>query len=513
MQNSSLTKKVLLIILDGFGLRQDSDYNAIKNAKMPNLDRYIKNYAAGAIEASGEAVGLPNGQFGNSEVGHLNIGAGRIVMQDITRVDKAINQGKFGQLPELLELSTAPNCQNIHILGLLSDGGVHAHINHIFELIKVASAAVNINNVFLHMFLDGRDTPPQSALRYLEALDKYLVNYPKVKLASLGGRYYAMDRDKRYDRVKLAYDAIVNAKAEEFTNWQELIKQQYALGINDEFIPPHVAMGYSGISKGDAIIIANYRADRVIQITSALSNNNFDGFEVQDLELTSLITMTCYDNSFKKVKVLFKPNSIKNTLGEYLASKGLHQLRVAETEKYPHVTYFFNGGNKQPSLNEAWKLVASPKEVATYDQKPEMSLPQVSENIVKAIQNNEAEVIITNFANGDMVGHSGVYNAAIAAVEALDIAIGECVSQMLASGGEVIITADHGNCEQMYDYIDKQPHTQHTSNLVPFIYIGRPASIKPNGALRDVAPSLLAILGLDSPMEMTGKSLIEFNHS
>lgn len=506
-----LTKKALLIILDGFGIRAESKYNAIKNAHMPNYDNYVKQYALGQIDASGVAVGLPVGQFGNSEVGHLNIGAGRVVRQDISKIDYAIETKGFFSNRAFVTAIEKTTSGNLHIMGLLSDGGVHAHIAHIFALIKLASQASQITQIWLHVFLDGRDTPPQSALLFIKQLQDYLTNYPKVKIATCSGRYYAMDRDKRYDRIKLAYDAITDAISPEkiYTDLVSIVDVAYAGGINDEFVKPTVLQGYTGVKAGDSMIFANFRSDRAIQLTDALVNPEFKEFKCRDLQLGAFVTMTRYEPRFA-VTVAFPHEAISNTLGEYLSTLGLKQLRIAETEKYPHITYFLNGGCKTPSINEDWVLVNSPREVATYDQKPQMSLPEVTDKLVAAILSDKYDVIVTNFANGDMVGHTGSYAAAIKAVESLDAALGIVVPLMLKHGGEVLIIADHGNCEEMFDLKSNQPHTQHTTNLVPCLYIGRKASICTGGALKDVAPTLLKICGLDKPKEMTGTSLIQF---
>jgi 2,3-bisphosphoglycerate-independent phosphoglycerate mutase len=503
-------KKVLLIILDGFGLRGVNDFNAVANANTPNLDFYMKNYALGTIDASGAAVGLPDGQFGNSEVGHLNIGAGRVVEQDITRIDNAIKSGEFFTKKEFVATLDNTISHNVHIMGLLSDGGVHSHINHIFALIKLVSANTNINKVWLHLFLDGRDTPPESAIKYANEINAFLKDYSKVSIATCSGRYYAMDRDKRYDRLELAYKAITLAHSDNHSNdIISCIKTEYAKGHKDEFVLPYVIDSYSGFVTGDSVIFANFRSDRAIQLTDAFLSDDFVGFERVKPKLSGFVTMTSYDPKFNAV-VAFKQNTIENCLGEYISNLGLKQLRISETEKYPHVTYFFNGGLKAPFSGEDRILVDSPKDVATYDLKPEMSLPIVTDKLVDAIKSDKYDFIMTNFANGDMVGHSGNYEAAIKAVEALDLAVGRSVSAMTEMGGEVLIIADHGNCEEMFDYVSNQQHTQHTTNLVPFIYIGRDAKIKSGGALRDVAPSILAMSGLDYPPEMNGHSLIEF---
>jgi 2,3-bisphosphoglycerate-independent phosphoglycerate mutase len=545
-------KKILLIILDGFGIRENPEFNAIAAANMLNWNYYTTKYAFGTLDASGLSVGLPSGQFGNSEVGHLNIGAGRVVMQDITRINDSIVSGEFYKNPALLRVLDTTTSGTVHIMGLLSDGGVHAHIEHIIALIKFFSSesvkgdladsnqvrddqVINkgnaIKQIFLHIFLDGRDTPPKSAVIFLAHLENVLKQYPVAKIATLGGRYYAMDRDRRYDRIQLAYDAIVGGGVAHDSDSSiydvdtrdgethvihtaplansaiEVINESYAHGITDEFIKPHVIDGYTGFKDGDSVIFANFRSDRATQLTDAISGECFEQFKRFRVKLANFVTMTQYDAKFSAIPV-FSPNTVYNTLGEYIAGLGYSQLRIAETEKYPHITYFFNGGKKEPYLNEERILISSPRDVATYDLKPEMSLPEVTDKLVAAIALDKYELIVTNFANCDMVGHSGDLAATTKAVEAVDIALGRCIKSMLDIGGEVLVIADHGNCEEMFDIKSHQVHTQHTTNPVPCLYIGRPATIKSHGTLQDVAPTLLAMAGLPKPAEMTGKSVI-----
>lgn len=505
-------KKVLLIILDGFGLRTNCDFNAVANAKKPNLDYYMANYAYGEINASEEFVGLPKGQFGNSEVGHLNLGAGRVVRQDISKIDHDISIGEFQKNSVFLKAFTDSPTGDVHIMGLLSDGGVHSHQNHIFELIKLANQEPTVRKIWIHAFLDGRDTPPQSALKYIADLEDVIYNNPKAKIATVEGRYYAMDRDKRWDRVELAYNAIALALGDSSSSCpKDAIEASYANGINDEFFKPCIFNNYAGIRAGDSIIFANFRSDRAIQLTQVLTDVKFDGFKREFITLANTVTMTKYNDKINTL-VAYPPVKIENTLGKYLETLGLKQLRIAETEKYPHVTYFFNGGEQQAFMGEDRILVDSPRDVATYDLKPEMSLPLVSEKIVEAISSAKYDVIITNFANGDMVGHSGNLDASIKAVEALDKYVGVIVDAMQSSGGEVLIVADHGNCEEMFDYNSNQPHTQHTINLVPCIYIGRSnCSVRTGGSLQDVAPTLLTMMNVAIPDEMTGRSLVIFD--
>lgn len=507
-----VAKKLLLIILDGFGLSKDTTYNAIYQARTPNWDFYTKNYSFGKIDASSISVGLPSGQFGNSEVGHLNIGAGRKVLQDISRIDLSIKDETFFTNPSFVKAVNNAANGSIHILGLLSDGGVHCHIHHIKALIRLANNAAAIKHIYLHVFLDGRDTPPQSALLFLTELNDYIAAMPRVKIVTCSGRYYAMDRDKRYDRIELAYNAIMRGlSSQRSDDVLKLVTDSYALGLTDEFIKPTVLGSYAGVSQNDSMVFANFRSDRAILLTEAIVSREYRHFDRIKVELGTFVSMTCYDTRFK-VEVAYPPVVIHNSLGQYLSSLGLKQLRITETEKYPHVTYFFNGGNKTPSPGEDWIMVDSPRDVATYDLKPEMSLPQVSEKLVDAIASEKYDVIITNFANADMVGHTGNLDAAVKAVEAIDAALGKVIPTMLNHGGEVLIISDHGNCEIMYDEENQQQHTQHTTSLVPFLYIGRNAKLLDGGALKDVAPSMLAICGLPQPSEMTGHNLIQFNH-
>lgn len=500
-------KNILLIILDGFGVSDSLSYNATLTAKMPNFKYYKENYAYTTIEASSEFVGLPNGQFGNSEVGHLNIGSGRIIQQDITRIDNAIKTGNFFIQYELKESLKNTKNKVAHIMGLCSNGGVHSHIEHIIALINFYNNT-DIENVWLHLFLDGRDCPPQSATLFVNQIEEYIQNYPKIKIASICGRYYVMDRDKRYDRLKIAYNAIFNGETHQFANNPILaIKQEYQNNRFDEFVLPYIFNDYHGINNGDIIVVANFRADRVIQLVDAMTNNNFNEFTTKDLSKCQIITMTQYDKNLP-VRIIFKPQTIVNSFGEYIANLGLKQLRIAETEKYPHITYFFNGGRKDNFINEDRILIPSPRDVATYDKKPEMSLPLVTDELIQAINSNKYNVIITNFANPDMVGHTGNFPATIKALEVIDEAIGKVVTAMLENNGEILITADHGNCEIMFDKINHQPHTQHTTNMVPLLYIGRTAKLKNGGSLQDIAPTLLAMIEIVKPQEMTGNNLI-----
>lgn len=504
---------VLLLILDGFGHRLEGNDNAILLANTPVWDKLNQNYAATTIEASAQNVGLPDGQFGNSEVGHLNIGAGRIVQQDITRIDADIADGSFAANPIIhTAIQTAVNKNRaLHILGLLSDGGVHSHENHIHALITAASFA-GVQKICVHAFLDGRDTPPQSAELYLQRLEAVCAQYPTAYIASICGRYYAMDRDQRWERLEPAYHLITDGKGQ-FTasSAQEALYEAYQRGENDEFVQA-TAILHQGVPTAmqddDVVICMNFRADRIRQIVTALTDPAFKFFPTRQLKFSIFCTLTSYSETFN-FPVAYDKLQVYNGFGEYLSKADLSQLRIAETEKYPHVTYFFNGGREQPFLKEDRMLIPSPK-VKTYDLQPEMSAPLLTDKLVEAILSQQYTAIICNYANADMVGHTGNLTAAIHAVEALDFCIGRCVEAMQSIGGEVLIVADHGNCEKMWDNEAHQPHTQHTTDPVPFVYIGRLATVEEGGSLKDVAPSLLAMMGLPKPDEMTGHSLIHF---
>ena len=505
---------VLLIILDGFGYREETDYNAILAARKPNWDRLWRDYPHTLLNASEKFVGLPSGQMGNSEVGHLNIGAGRVVYQDLSRVDVAIEDGSFFTNPALSKAvaSAKQNGSALHIMGLLSPGGVHSHENHIFAMLEMAARA-GLKKVYLHAFLDGRDTPPKSAAQSLQLLQEKCTALGIGKIASIVGRFYAMDRDNRWERVQPAYELLTQGHAE-FTAADALsgLELAYARGESDEFVKA-TSIASKGepaaiMQDGDVVVFMNFRADRAREITRALTDKAFDGFHRAYIpKLASLVTLSRYGDDFK-LPCAYTQEEIHNGFGEYISSLGLKQLRIAETEKYAHVTYFFNGGREQPYPGEERILVPSPK-VVTYDLKPEMSAFEVTDKLEAAILSRQYQAIICNYANGDMVGHSGNLAAAILAIEALDICIGRVVKAMQSIGGEVIITADHGNAEQMIDRVTHQAHTAHTLNPVPFLYIGRNATLKDQGALRDLAPSLLTMMGLPQPAEMTGHSLIQ----
>lgn len=501
---------VLLLILDGFGYREDTDNNAVALAHKPNWDRLWSNYPHTLINASELQVGLPRGQMGNSEVGHLNIGAGRVVYQDLTKVDVAIEDGSFYANPALTEAVTEAKKQGstLHILGLLSPGGVHSHELHIHAMLELAARA-GLRKIAVHAFLDGRDTPPRSAAQSLTLLQDKCAGLGVGRIATICGRFFAMDRDNRWERVQIAYDMLTQGTAPcNASSAAEGLEHAYARGENDEFVQATIIGEPAAMQDGDVAVFMNFRADRAREITRALTDEKFDGFaRTRFPKLANFTTLSSYGEEFHLPNA-YAPTSIHNGLGEYLGNLGLKQLRIAETEKYAHVTYFMNGGIEQPNPGEDRILVPSPK-VATYDMQPEMNAFEVTDKLEAAIRSNQYQAILCNYANGDMVGHTGDMGAAVKAIEALDVCVGRVVNAMLECGGEIVITADHGNAEQMLDRTTQQAHTAHTLNLVPFLYIGRKANIAATGALQDVAPTLLAMMGLPQPQEMTGKSLIE----
>ena len=505
---------VLLIILDGFGHREECEQNAICQARKPHWNVLWNRYPHALINASEKWVGLPSHQMGNSEVGHMNIGAGRVIYQDYTKIEHAIETGEFNRNPGLTQAVETARNGALHIMGLLSPGGVHSHESQIHAMLEMAVRA-GVKNVYLHAFLDGRDTPPKSAERSLVALQNRCAALGAGRIASICGRYYAMDRDKRWERVLPAYDLVAAGKSE-FTATDAVtgLKAAYDRGESDEFVKPTaiVPAGDSPVqmNDGDAVVFMNFRADRARQLTAALTDPAFDGFKrTHRPQLGYYCTLTSYGEDFAKLPAAFPPQSIANGFGEFLSQQGLKQLRIAETEKYAHVTYFFSGGVETPYKGEDRIMVPSPK-VATYDLQPEMSAREVTDKLVDAIRSRKYDAIICNYANGDMVGHTGNLEAATRAIEVLDECVGRAVEAMQACGGEVLITADHGNAETMLDEENGQAHTAHTLNLVPLLYIGRKASIPGDGALQDVAPTLLAMMGLPQPPEMTGRPLIAF---
>jgi 2,3-bisphosphoglycerate-independent phosphoglycerate mutase len=504
---------VALIILDGWGLRDETDNNAVKLAEPAVFTKLWETYPHATLEASGEAVGLPAGQMGNSEVGHTNLGAGRTVYQDLTRIDKAISDGTFAQTPALREsiAKAAADGKAVHLLGLLSDGGVHSHQAHLHALLRLAKE-LGAPKVFVHVITDGRDTSPNGGRGYVRDLEAVCAE-TGAKVASVSGRYYAMDRDKRWERVKLAYDAIVTGTAPFGSSATTVIEESYSKNVTDEFILPATIVDAAGqpvgpMADGDQVIFFNFRADRARQIIRALLSEDFDGFPTGTRPKVALTTFTEYDATYP-YPIAFPPQAATQYFGEVLQAHGLTNMRLAETEKYPHVTYFFNGGVETPFTGEDRVLLPSPK-VATYDLQPEMSAAGVADAFVDSVANHRHDVIICNFANPDMVGHTGKLDAAIAAITAVDACLGRCIDALLAAGGTAIVTADHGNAEQMWDYTLNAPHTAHTTNLVPVVLVGPDVAGKTlrDGALTDVAPTLLALLGLPQPAEMTGKTLI-----
>ncbi len=496
-------KPFVLIILDGWGYREAKEHNAIAAAHKPHWDKLWEKYPHTLIEGSGPCVGLPEGQMGNSEVGHLNMGAGRVVYQELTRIDKAIETKEFFENKVFMNAFKKAKNKKIHILGLLSPGGVHSHENQIQAMIQLA-AQHNPNNVYVHAFLDGRDTPPQSALASLEKL-----NQLPCKVASLMGRYYAMDRDKRWDRTEKAYDLLTQAKADfQATSAVEALEKAYARGETDEFVKP-TSIHHVTIDDGDLVIFMNFRADRARQLTRAFTEKEFSGFVRQKTPaLVEFVSLTQYADDIDAA-VAYPPQTLKNTLGEYIAAQHLQQLRIAETEKYAHVTFFFNGGVEEPNAHEERLLIPSPK-VATYDLAPDMSAVELTEALVSAIQSQHYSLIICNYANPDMLGHTGNFKATVRAIETIDDCLGKVVSALNDVNGEALITADHGNAELMFDEKTSQPHTAHTSELVPLVYIGRKAKfVRNDGALSDLAPTLLYLMNLSKPKEMTGNNLLE----
>ena len=507
-------KPVILLILDGFGHSESLEHNAVLQASTPNLDNLKARYPHSLINASEHYVGLPDGQMGNSEVGHLNIGAGRIIFQDFERINNSIGSGEFFQLPMLVNAmqSLKTSGKALHILGLLSDGGVHSYQPHIHAMLTMAKQQ-GLDKVYVHAFLDGRDTPPKSAQPYLEALETHIKTLGVGKVASIGGRFYGMDRDKRWERVSVAYELLVNGTADHVApDSLTALQQAYARDESDEFVQCTAIRSADAapvrMEDDDVLVFMNFRSDRARQLTDALLNPQFNGFERSRMpRFKHYLTLTQYDKNQTMAEPVFAPYTVPNTFGEYIAGLGLRQLRIAETEKYPHVTFFFNGGEETVFAGEDRILIPSPK-VATYDLQPEMSAPEVTDKLVEAIESGQYQAIICNYANGDMVGHTGNLQAAIQAVQTLDTCIGRVVAAAQKTGAEVIITADHGNAESMFDHDSAQAHTQHTTNLVPFIYIGRAGKITAGGALSDIAPTLLSLMGLPKPAEMTGHSLV-----
>lgn len=507
-------KPLILMILDGWGYSENKVGNAILAAKTPTFDKLWNDHPHSLLSASGLDVGLPRGQMGNSEVGHLHIGAARPVLQDLTKVDLAVETGEFFKNPVLLE--TIANVKktggNLHIFGLLSSGGVHSRNTHIEALAEMATKN-GLQNFYVHAFLDGRDTPPKSAGEFISSMENKLKSLGAGKIASIGGRYYVMDRDKRWDRVKVAYDSFTLGTAEfHMSSAMDALNAAYARGETDEFVKPTLIHGANEkpviIKDNDAIVFMNFRADRGREISYAFTDPDFTGFKREVCpKLTAYVTLTEYASDLK-VKVVYPPQDLTNVFGEVIANEGLKQLRIAETEKYAHVTYFINGGREEPFPGEDRILIPSPK-VATYDLQPEMNAPEVTRRLVEVIKERKYDVIICNYANPDMVGHTGKFDATVKAVETVDTCLGQVVDSLLEVGGEMIVIADHGNAEQLLDPVTGGVFTAHTTNLVPFIYLGRPAKILQNpGKLIDLAPTMLYLLGLTIPKEMTGKLLL-----
>ena len=506
-------KPMMLMILDGFGINDNEKANAVKIANTPNIDNLMKTWPTTQIYTSGLKVGLPDGQMGNSEVGHTNIGAGRVVYQDLTRITKSIEDGDFFSIKEITE--AIENCKKhhskLHIMGLLSDGGVHSHIRHLAALLEAAKRK-DFAEVYVHCFLDGRDTPPASGESYITQLQERMKEKEVGKIASISGRFYAMDRDKRWDRVEKAYNALVKGEGEKATSVISAIESSYQQEVFDEFVLPTVICNSNNeplatIQDNDSVIFFNYRPDRAREITRSLVDPEFDGFEVKPLNLY-YVCFTQYDETIPNVHIAFKPESLKNTFGEYVSSQGLTQLRIAETEKYAHVTFFFNGGEEKQYPGEDRILVPSPK-VQTYDMQPEMSAIEVTDKVVEAIKSDKYDCIILNYANPDMVGHTGNLEAAIKAIETIDECVARVVSAIEEKNGMIIMTADHGNAEQMIDYKTGEPHTAHTTNVVPLVLIGVEGVQLKSGKLADLAPTMLELMGLQKPEEMTGESIID----
>ena len=505
-----MNKKVILLILDGWGITQDPKVSAIFNAKTPYINSLYDSYPSSELRTDGEHVGLPEGQMGNSEVGHMNLGAGRIVYQNLAKINIAVREGKLSKEKEILKAFkyAKDHQKNVHLLGLVSNGGIHSHINHVKGLLSAANEH-GVKNVFLHAFTDGRDCDPKSGAYFIDDIQKHMKS-TTGELASVTGRYYAMDRDNRWERVKLAYDALVNGIGEHSTNATENIQKSYDKKITDEFIKPIIMVDENNkpkasIKKDDVVIFFNFRTDRGRQLTEVLSQNNNEEYNMHKIPLY-FVTLTNYDKTFKDIKVVYNSENIENTLGEVLETAEKKQIRIAETEKYPHVTFFFSGGREKEFIGEKRLLCPSPK-VATYDLKPEMSAYEIRDAIVPELEKGEVDFVCLNFANGDMVGHTGVFEAAIKACETVDKCTKDVISTGLQNGYSTLLIADHGNCETMMNP-DGSPHTAHTTNPVPMILIDKEIQSINNGVLGDIAPTILELMGVEQPKEMTRKSLL-----
>ena len=505
-----MNKKVILLILDGWGITQDPKVSAIFNAKTPYINSLYDSYPSSELRTDGEHVGLPEGQMGNSEVGHMNLGAGRIVYQNLAKINIAVREGKLSKEKEVLNAFkyAKDHQKNVHLLGLVSNGGIHSHINHVKGLLSAANDH-GVKNIFLHAFTDGRDCDPKSGAYFIDDIQKHMKS-TTGELASVTGRYYAMDRDNRWERVKLAYDALVNGIGEYSTNATANIQKSYDNKITDEFIKPIIMVDENNkpkasIKKDDVVIFFNFRTDRGRQLTEVLSQNNNEEYNMHKIPLY-FVTLTNYDKTFKDIKVVYNSENIENTLGEVLETAERKQIRIAETEKYPHVTFFFSGGREKEFIGEKRLLCPSPK-VATYDLKPEMSAYEIRDAIVPELEKGEVDFVCLNFANGDMVGHTGVFEAAIKACETVDKCTKDVISTGLQNGYSTLLIADHGNCETMMNP-DGSPHTAHTTNPVPMILIDKEIQSINNGVLGDIAPTILELMGVEQPKEMTRKSLL-----
>ncbi len=501
-----MKRPIVLIIMDGFGINPSDYGNAIKAAKTPNLDRLFAENPYTTIGASGMDVGLPDGQMGNSEVGHTNIGAGRVVYQELTRITKSIRDGDFFTNPALVSAMENAKTHALHLIGLVSDGGVHSHNTHLYALIEMAKR-FGVERVFVHCLMDGRDVPPTSGVEFIKELEEELEKTGLGKIATISGRYYGMDREKRWERVEKAYAAMVYGEGNHNASPVDTMTESYANDVTDEFIVPTVCTENATVSSGDSVVFFNFRPDRAREITRAFVDPDFDGFErKKGFFPLKYVCMTQYDATLPNVDVAFKPESIDMPFGEVISKLGMKQLRIAEYTKYAHVTFFFNGGVETVYPSEDRILVDSP-DVATYDLKPEMSAYEVTDRLLEQLRADKYDAVILNYANCDMVGHTGVFDAAVKAVEAVDTCVGRIVDQVMSMGGVAIITADHGNADRMYD-TDGSPFTAHTTNPVPFVVVGYPCKLREGGRLADIAPTMLHILGIRQPSQMDGKSLI-----